>query len=59
MLPSLRVVYIMMTDIMTVSIVSGHESTIIEAKVMTMVTTDEKMLGSVEIICRRVSMSLV
>ena len=59
MLPSLRVVYIMMTDIMTVSSVSGHESTIIEAKVMTMVTTDEKMLGSVEIICRRVSMSLV
>ena len=55
----MRVVYIMMTDIMTVSSVSGHESTIIEAKVMTMVTTDEKMLGSVEIICRRVSMSLV
>ena len=59
MLPSLRVVTIIITDMMTVSTVSGQESTIMDVKVMTMVMSDEKMLGKEEIICRRVSISLV
>ena len=50
MLPSLRVVTIMMTDMMTVSKVSGHESTIMEVKVMTIVMSEEQMFGSDEII---------
>ena len=49
----------MMTDMMTVSKVSGHESTIMEVKVMTIVMSEEQMFGSDEIIWRSVSISLV